>query len=83
MALRPLKLCLQCMYRCREGGDVFQRTTHLLCVFHIWKNFYQHIHPILIGKQDIWRSVCNMFWRLAKISDAAFAYPEDFDVYSY
>ena len=67
---------------CTGEGDVFQHTKHLLCVFHIWKNFYQHLHPILIGDQDIWRRVCHMFWRLAKISDAAFASPADFDKYS-
>ena len=67
---------------CAGVGDVFEHCIHQLCVFHIWKNFYQHVHPILMGNQDIWRKVCHMFWRLAKISDGAFASAEDFDKYS-
>ena len=64
---------------CASPGDILEHCTHLLCVFHIWKNFYQHIHPILVGKQDVWRQVCHMFWRLAKTSDVTFANSSEFE----
>jgi hypothetical protein len=28
---------------------VWPETVHLLCTFHIWKNFWQHIHPLFVG----------------------------------
>ena len=27
-------------------------TIHLLCTFHIWKNFYKHIHPLFNGNEE-------------------------------
>jgi hypothetical protein len=47
----------------------WQDTAHLLCVYHMDQNFYTHIHPLFSGSQDGWRTVHNMFWRMAKDSD--------------
>lgn len=46
-------------------------TTHLLCVFHIWKNFYTHIHPLFMYRNHEWKAVCNMWWKLCKNTDAS------------
>ena len=44
-------------------------STHLLCTFHIWKNFWTHIHPLFNGDPSAWRIVASMFWQLCKNSD--------------
>ena len=41
-------------------------TIHLFCTFHIWKNFYKHIHPLFNNNAEAWRNVAKMFWRLSK-----------------
>lgn len=46
-------------------------TIHLLCIFHLWKNFYEHIGTLLKGKKDMWQEVATIFWKLAKTSDIA------------
>ena len=48
---------------------VWPETVHLLCTFHIWKNFWQHIHPLFVGDNAAWRKVADMWWRLCKTSD--------------
>jgi hypothetical protein len=35
---------------------------HLLCTFHIWKNFYQHVHPLFQGKKKEWQDVAKRWW---------------------
>jgi len=42
---------------------------HLLCTFHIWKNFFEHIQGLFKGQNDKWKLVQSMFWKLAKSSD--------------
>ena len=50
--------------------DVFPSSIHLLCIFHIWKNFYQHITPLLkMSASEVRKKIANQFWRLAKDSD--------------
>jgi hypothetical protein len=44
-------------------------TIHLLCTFHLWKNFWHHIRKLYVGKEDMWRTVSDMWWRLCKTSD--------------
>ena len=55
------------------SGGYFESTSHLLCVFHLSKNFWQHIHPLFVSHPVEWRQAHNMFWRLAKTSDQFFA----------
>lgn len=45
---------------------VFPTTKHLLCVFHISGNFFDHIHGI-VGKE--WHAINSAFWKLAKETD--------------
>ena len=45
-------------------------TTHLLCTWHLWKNFYEHIHHLFMpGKAAEWRVLAGMWWKLCKNSD--------------
>jgi MULE transposase domain len=57
-------------------------TTHLLCIFHLWKNFFEHISGLFKGQREIWREVANMFWRLAKTSETSLqgSFDTDFNV---
>lgn len=48
---------------------VWPNTSHLLCTFHLWKNFWRHIRHFFVGKEDAWRTVADMWWRLCKNSD--------------
>ena len=52
-----------------QKGFVWEGTAHILCIYHIDQNFYEHFHCLLSGKEDKWREVHNMFWRLGKDSD--------------
>jgi hypothetical protein len=44
-------------------------TTHLLCVYHIWKNFYTHIKPLCVPGGGGFQKAAGFFWCLAKASD--------------
>jgi hypothetical protein len=46
-------------------------TTHLLCTFHLWKNFWEHIRPLFVGKDNDFRTIADCWWRLCKSSDEA------------
>ena len=53
---------------------IWPLTLHFLCIFHIWKNFYIHIMPLLRNGSKIERkNVAACFWNLAKESDTKFA----------
>jgi hypothetical protein len=42
---------------------------HLLCTFHIYKNFHKWVRGKYSGDDSGWRSIVNRFWRFAKYSD--------------
>lgn len=42
---------------------------HRLCVFHLSKNFFQHIRPLFGDNSDGWHKAINMFWTIAKDTD--------------
>jgi hypothetical protein len=46
--------------------QVFPKATHLLCVYHISINFFDHIHGI-VGNE--WFNINRQFWKLAKETD--------------
>jgi hypothetical protein len=46
-------------------------TEHLLCIFHIWKNFWKHIRPLLLGRTLEWKEASKIFWKLGKNSDSS------------
>ncbi|KAJ1450147.1 hypothetical protein M885DRAFT_571637 [Pelagophyceae sp. CCMP2097] len=45
-------------------------TTHILCVYHTWKNFYSHIKP-LCQPGGGFRKAGSLFWCLVKDSDVS------------
>lgn len=42
-------------------------TIHLLCTFHLYKNFYKHIKPLL--SHENFKKAAQMWWRLCKHTD--------------
>ena len=44
-------------------------TTPLLCIFHLDQNFYTNLHPLFNSNRDMWSTLHDMFWRLAKDPD--------------
>ena len=56
--------------------SVWPSSVHLLCQFHLWKNFYEHIRN-LIPDANNWKLVANGWWRLCKTTDQSFR--EEFD----
>jgi hypothetical protein len=43
---------------------------HLLCTWHLWKNFYEHLrNKFPKDKQEQWSQAAKMWWRLCKTSD--------------
>ena len=59
--------------RVSAEGDVWQGTRHMLCVYHLSKNFYSHLRSLFVTKPEVWKEAHNKFWALAKNSDATFA----------
>jgi len=58
-------------------SSTWANTTHLLCSFHLWKNFYEHIHPLFTGDHENWKEVSSMWWFLAKQTDMSCKYMFD------
>jgi hypothetical protein len=44
-------------------------TVHLLCTFHLYKNFYEHIHPLFVQRPNEWKTAASSWWTLCKNSD--------------
>ena len=53
-----------------EDDGPWAGARHLLCVFHISKNFYEHIKRLFGSNKDAWEDAHDMFWSIAKESDA-------------
>jgi MULE transposase domain len=54
----------------RAIATVWSITIHLLCTFHIWKNFWKHIKPLFGENRTVeWREVAKHWWKLCKNSD--------------
>ena len=50
-------------------ADVWKDVKHVLCIFHVSKNFYEHIHPVYSGKHKEWCAAHDEFWRISKLTD--------------
>ncbi len=46
-------------------------TKHLLCTFHLWKNFYTHFSGSSKTNEG-WNKVATLWWRLCKYTDDEF-----------
>jgi hypothetical protein len=55
-----------------KPGDVWHGSIHILCVYHLSKNFWQHLRPLFVTKPQVWHKVHSLFWSLAKNSDVSF-----------
>ena len=47
-------------------------TIHLLCIFHLFKNFYEHCKKAFMGRDQEWSDIARRWWRLCKKSDSRF-----------
>ena len=56
--------------RMRDSG-LWSSTVHLLCIFHLSKNFFKHLRAHF-GEWEDWRTLNSWFWMLAKYSDDRF-----------
>lgn len=52
------------------SGMPWASVSHCLCIFHIDKNFYDHIHCLFKDRPREWRIIHNEFWVAAKESDS-------------
>jgi hypothetical protein len=57
---------------------------HLLCTFHLFKNFYENIHPHFVQKTEIWTTACKKWWTLCKSSDSTLqeSFEADWELFS-
>jgi hypothetical protein len=46
-------------------------TLHLLCTFHLWKNFYTHFRNSSTTTEG-WNQISTLWWRLCKYTDDEF-----------
>ena len=53
----------------RAIQNSFPSSTHLLCTFHLYKNFFEKVRPVFLGKKNEWNEFSNMWWKLCKLSD--------------
>ena len=62
-------------------GACLHGVKHLLCIFHLFKNFYEKVHPSFRGDKEGWQEAANLFWSLAKQTDVSSqdAFDDDFD----
>ena len=44
---------------------------HLLCTFHLFKNFYENMRPLFVNRKEDWQEAASRWWKLCKISDKA------------
>ena len=64
-------------------GACLHGVKHFLCIFHLFKNFYEKVHPSFRGDKDGWREAAKLFWSLAKETDVSSqgTFDEDFDTF--
>jgi hypothetical protein len=44
---------------------------HLLCTWHLFKNFYENIRPFFVNKATEWHQLARFWWALCKDSDVS------------
>jgi transposase-like protein len=54
---------------------------HLLCTFHLFKNFFENMRPLFVNRKDDWQVAASLWWKLCKTSDAAMRerFPDEWD----
>ena len=58
----------------RMQDSLWPDVCHMLCIFHLSKNVYERLHPKFLGdkKNEKWRAVHDLFWKISKNTDASF-----------
>ena len=58
----------------RMQESLWPDVRHMLCIFHLSKNVYERLHPKYLGdkKNEKWRAVHDLFWKISKNTDASF-----------
>ena len=64
-----------------ESG-LWQHVLHLLCIFHLSKNFFEKISPI-IPDRKVFHELTNIFWSIAKETDTTSrdSFGEDWELF--
>ena len=60
---------IQAVAKMCEPGGPWEGSNHCLCIFHVFKNLYEHLHCLYAKKPDAWNACTNLFWKLAKVPD--------------
>ena len=53
----------------QECKSIWPNTYHALCVYHLFQNFFKHLHCLYAKTHDKWTELCRAWWKLAKDSD--------------
>ena len=61
------------LVRMKDNG-VWPAHKHFLCVYHISKNFFQHLRGLFLaeGGGKLWKAVHDRFWKITKNTDSRF-----------
>ena len=54
-----------------HDGGAWNGAAHFLCTFHLAKNFFKHVKPV-VQDPAAWREMNSWFWKFAKYSDRRF-----------
>lgn len=54
-----------------HDAGAWSGTSHLLCTYHLAKNFFKHVRPLVTDK-TAWHQLNSWFWHFAKFSDLRF-----------
>ena len=69
---------IRAAYERMKSCGLWALVVHMLCVFHLSKDFYDHISP-LVKDRSSFRELTNTFWNIAKETDLSTVstFPED------
>ena len=54
-----------------HDAGIWRDTSHLLCTYHLAKNFFKHLRPVVKDPFE-WQKLNSWFWHFAKFSDTRF-----------
>ena len=63
-----------------HDAGVWKDTSHLLCTYHLAKNFFKHLRPVVSDSAD-WHKLNSWFWHFAKFSDVRFDIQSEWDAF--
>jgi hypothetical protein len=52
-------------------AEIWPSAVHLLCIFHLYKNFYEHVRKHFGKKSEQWIAIASMWWKLCLNSDSS------------